>query len=155
MVRRGSTVRVRQRALQEASKWAFLLPRRRTFDARPPHSLSPRPAPNLNVATDSRREQTRRRAQRTSVVGRDSVRVSLSDVAGSWRQILAGGGLAKPGLVGHEAPDRLVLVIPHPRGDELTLANVDGRDPEGSIDERVVDPRPERSRPSRALELEP
>jgi hypothetical protein len=31
MVRRGSTVRVRQRALQKASKWRFLLPRDETL----------------------------------------------------------------------------------------------------------------------------
>ena len=42
MVRRGSTVRVRQRALEKASKWPFLLPRRDTER----FSTEPQPVPN-------------------------------------------------------------------------------------------------------------
>ena len=58
MVRRGSTVRVRQRALQKASKWPLPLPGRRTLVVRSRENLSPRPVPSINAATDSRLEQT-------------------------------------------------------------------------------------------------
>jgi hypothetical protein len=70
MVRRGSTVRVRQRASQKASKWPFLLPRSSTCIARGSLNLSPRSVPSFGLVTDSRLEQTALGAQSTSVVGR-------------------------------------------------------------------------------------
>src|SRR5262245_43318563 len=45
MVRRGSTVRVRQRALEKASKWPFLLPGCDTHVPRRAFNLSPKPVP--------------------------------------------------------------------------------------------------------------
>jgi hypothetical protein len=47
MVRRGSTVRVRQRALGKASKWPFLLRRHDTTGSRPTRNLSPRSVPTF------------------------------------------------------------------------------------------------------------
>src|SRR6266545_6205774 len=70
MVRRGSTVRVRQRALKKASKWPFLLPRRRTNLARASLNLAPKPVPSINAAADSPLEQTPPGPQSTSVEGR-------------------------------------------------------------------------------------
>ena len=50
MVRRGSTVRVRQRASRKASKWPFLLPQRVRPVARLTRNLSPRPVPSFGRA---------------------------------------------------------------------------------------------------------
>ena len=56
-----------------------------------------------------------------------------------------GRSLSNPGLIDHEAPDRLVLVVPQSRGDEFRLGDVHGRHPNGFVDELVVDSRPERA----------
>jgi len=72
MVRRGSTVRVRQRASQKASKWPFLLPGRNTASSRATLNLSPRSVPNIRDQTRSWLEHRDRRAQSTSVGGRYS-----------------------------------------------------------------------------------
>jgi hypothetical protein len=70
MVRRGSPVRVRKRALQKASKWPHCCADDvgSSFDL--PENLSPGPVPSVELATDSRLEQTRSGAQSTSLVGR-------------------------------------------------------------------------------------
>jgi hypothetical protein len=47
MVRRGSTVRVRQRASQKASKWAFFFVGRCALAVRSLEDLSPRPVPSI------------------------------------------------------------------------------------------------------------
>src|SRR5437870_5756122 len=72
MVRRGSTVRVRQRASQKASKWPFLLPRRRTYIARASLNLSPKPVPNIAGALRSWLKQRRLTSSSTSVKRRCS-----------------------------------------------------------------------------------
>src|SRR6185503_10101626 len=80
MVRRGSPVRVRKRALQKASKWAFCCPGVvcSSFDLM--ENLSPRRVPNVGLAADSRLEQTYWGAQSTFVVGRcSSDDVSVTD----------------------------------------------------------------------------
>src|SRR6266516_466901 len=73
MVRRGSTVRVRQRALQRASKWPFLLPEQRTPVARSSLNLSPRSVPNISGAFESWLEQRRLTSSSTSCEGRGSI----------------------------------------------------------------------------------
>ena len=72
MVRRGSTVRVRQRASQKASKWPFLLSRRRTYIARASLSVPPRSVPNISGAREFWLEQRRQTSSSTSLVGRAS-----------------------------------------------------------------------------------
>ncbi len=69
----GSTVRVRQRASQKASKWPFLLPRSRTRIARGSANLSPRSVPKHESGSKSWLEQTADGSQSTSVTGRGSI----------------------------------------------------------------------------------
>jgi hypothetical protein len=73
MVRRGSTVRVRQRASQNASKWPFLLPQTTRSGQAAAENLSPRSAPKFMSGTRYRLEQRAAGAQSTSVRGRGSI----------------------------------------------------------------------------------
>ena len=81
MVRRGSTVRVRQRASQKASKWRFLLPRPRTLHRLSSLSLSPRSVPNIAGALQSWLKQRRLASSSTSMKGRWSTQSSAAGQA--------------------------------------------------------------------------
>jgi len=72
MVRRGSTVRVRQRALENASKWRFLLPRHITTVSRASRNLSPRSVPKAQVPAPPWLEHRGRSARSTSTERRCS-----------------------------------------------------------------------------------
>jgi hypothetical protein len=97
---------------EKASKWPFLLPRVALEGQARPENLSPRAVPEFRGDASIWLERSAGRAQSTSIEGR-CPHVSWSDVPlgdkSWWRS------LAKPDLVGDEAPDRLVLVIPNPR----------------------------------------
>ena len=43
-----------------------------------------------------------------------------------------------PGLVGEEAPDRVVFVVVQAGGDDLDLSGGDGRDPLGVVGQLAV-----------------
>jgi hypothetical protein len=78
MVRRWSTVRVRQRASRKASKWPFLLPRPCTHLARSSLNLSPGSVPNSSGTLQSWFEHRDLTSASTSMSGRASELTSAS-----------------------------------------------------------------------------
>jgi hypothetical protein len=83
MVRRGSTVRVRQRASQKGQQMAFLLPRWPTYIARSVPQPVPRICPNIARGLEAWLKQRRLTSSSTSINGRYPATEGRKDIDAS------------------------------------------------------------------------